>query len=490
MQQEYGTEQLRNHKLDLGLFDDIRKQVLSSWPTGPEVNLEDGIRYQLSLPEHKIFFHKLAQGKEQGITYVQPRAGVALLDEHLELLRFLQDEGEADFLPTTIDSYTRHNKYAEAQTGIEESKKAGRSMLNGFPAVNYGVSGCRRIVENLAVPVQVRHGTPDARLLAEITLAGGFTDFEGGGISYNIPYAKDVPLERTIRDWQYVDRLVGIYEEAGARINREPFGPLTGTLVPPSVSHSVAIIEMLLAVEQGVRSVTLGYGQSGNLQQDVAALVTLKELADEFLQLNGYNDVMVTTVFHQWMGGFPQDESRAYGVIAWGAATAAFARASKVIVKTPHEAVGIPTREANAAGLKTTKQLIAMLQDQSLPDSPQLAEEKTMIKAETRAIIDRAMELGEGDIALGAVRAFAAGVIDVPFAPSRFNSGKILPARDNNGAVRFLDHGNLPFNKDIIDFHRDKISERGRFEGREPGFQMVIDDIYAISKGRLVGRPR
>ena len=46
-------------------------------------------------------------------------------------------------------------------------------------------------------------------------------------------------------DWQYVDRLTGIYEEAGVPINREPYGPLTGTLVPPCISHSVAIIEAL-----------------------------------------------------------------------------------------------------------------------------------------------------------------------------------------------------------------------------------------------------
>ncbi len=38
-------------------------------------------------------------------------------------------------------------------------------------------------------------------------------------------------------DWQYVDRLTGIYEEAGVPINREPYGPLTGTLVPPCISH-------------------------------------------------------------------------------------------------------------------------------------------------------------------------------------------------------------------------------------------------------------
>ena len=147
--------------------------------------------------------------------------------------------------PTTIDSYTRQNRYEEAEVGIKESIHTQKSMLNGFPAVNHGVFGCRSIIENLDTPVQVRHGTPDARLLTEICYAGGFTSYEGGGISYNIPYAKDVPLERTIYDWMYVDRLTGIYEEAGVSINREPYGPLTGTLVPPSMSLSLIHIYII-----------------------------------------------------------------------------------------------------------------------------------------------------------------------------------------------------------------------------------------------------
>jgi len=366
----------------------------------------------------------------------------------------------------------------------------GRSMLNGFPAVNHGVAACRRLIEHLKVPVQVRHGTPDARLLAEITLAGGFTAYEGGGISYNIPYAKEVSIENTIKYWQYVDRLVGMYEEKGVSINREPFGPLTGTLVPPSVSHGVAVIEGILAVAQGVRSLTLGYGQCGNLLQDVAAIRTLPLLAAEYLNKLGYSDFDITTVFHQWMGGFPQDEAKAYGVISWGAAAAALGKATKVIVKSPHEAFGIPTKEANAAGIRTTKQILNMLKDQSLPMTENLALEEKMIMEETRAILDRTLDLGEGDIAVGTVRAFQAGVIDVPFAPSRYNAGRILPARDSQGAVRILDFGNLPFHEDIKEFHRERIAQRGRDEGRDPSFQMVIDDIYAIGKGMLVGRPK
>jgi methylaspartate mutase epsilon subunit len=87
------------------------------------------------------------------------------------------------------------------------------------------------------------------------------------------------------------------------------------------------------------------------------------------------------------------------------------------------------------------------------------------------------------------VAAFMAGVIDVPFAPSRCNLGKAMPARDSQGAVRFLDVGNIPLSEDLKALHREKMAERGRREGRPANFQMLVDDVYAISKGFLVGRP-
>lgn len=480
---------IQNKRIPEDQFQALRKEVLTQWPTGKDVDFQEAVDYHKAMPKNRIFSQKLLDAKKEGITLIQPRAGVALLDEHIKLLTYLQDKGEADLLPTTIDSYTRQNRYAEAEDGIKESIKNGRSMLNGFPAVNHGVHACRQLIESLDIPVQVRHGTPDARLLTEITYAGGFTAYEGGGISYNLPYAKNVPMEQTIRDWQYVDRLTGMYEEAGVSINREPYGPLTGTLVPPCISNAVAVIEALLAAEQGVKNISVGYGQCGNLTQDVAAIRTLEELTDEYMEKSGHSNVHVTTVFHQWMGGFPADEAKAFGVISWGSAAAALSKATKVIVKTPHEAVGIPTMEANAQGLRCTKQVINMLRDQVLASS-ELEQEKEIIRRETRCILDKCFELGQGDIAVGAVRAVQAGVLDIPFSPSRFNAGKMLPARDNNGAIRILEMGNLPFTKELKDFHREKIEERANAEKRKASFQMVIDDVYAISKGRLVGRPR
>lgn len=481
--------ELRNKKWTDEEFFNMRKEVLAQWPTGKEVDLQEAVEYLKSIPESKSFPAKLKKAKEAGITLAQPRAGVALLNEHIELLTYLQNEGGADLLPSTIDSYTRQNRYDECEVGIQESIAAGRSLLNGFPGVNHGVKGCRKVFESVELPLQARHGTPDARLLTEIIHAAGWTSNEGGGISYNIPYAKSVSIEKTLLDWQYCDRLAGYYEEQGISINREPFGPLTGTLVPPSTSNTVAIIEALLAAEQGVKNITVGYGQCGNLVQDVAAIRALEEQVNEYLKQYGYNDVYVTTVFHQWMGGFPQDEAKAFGVISSGAATAALAGATKVIVKTPHEALGIPTKEANAAGIKATKMALNMLQGQRLPMSKELETEIAVIKAETKCMMDKLFELGNGDLAIGTVKGFEVGTVDIPFAPSKYNLGQMMPARDNNGAVRYLNFGNVPLSDELKEFNMKKLQERGNFEGREVSFQMTIDDIFAVGKGVLIGRP-
>ena len=477
----------KNKKISEADFMAERKEVLATWPTGKDVDLKDAIEYLKKIPPERNFAEKLELADKAGITTAQPRAGVPLLDEHITLMKYLQDEGGADFLPSTIDAYTRQNRYEEGERGIEESKKAGRSLMNGFPAVNWGVENCRKVVESVKLPLQARHGTPDARLLSEIIHAGGYTSNEGGGISYNVPYAKAVSIENSLAFWQYADSLVGFYEENGVHLNREPFGPLTGTLVPPSMAIAVGIIEALLAAEQGVKSITVGYGMCGNMMQDVAAVISLRELTKEYMKTYGYKDVYVTTVFHQWMGGFPPDESRAYGLISLGSTIAALSGATKVIVKTPHEAFGIPTKEANAGGIKATKMVLNLLRGQRYPSCDGLKQEVELIKAETKCIMNETFRLGSGDLFQGAVKAFEAGVLDIPFAPSKYNAGKAMPARDDNGAIRYLMTGNIPFTDDIKTFNQDMLEKRAKADKRDVGFQMTIDDVYAVSAGVLVG---
>lgn len=480
---------VKNKKIPMDEFTKIRDEVLKTWITGEQArDLTKNIDYARKIPKSKNFALNLAKAKKENRVLTQPRAGVALIEKHIKLLNYLNEEGEADLLPSTIDSYTRQNRYESCDFGIKESRRLGRSMLNGFPIVNHGVVGGRIVQESVKVPIQARHGTPDARLLSEIIHASGWTSNEGGGISYNIPYSKNVPLEKTIKDWQYCDRLAAIYQENGVPINREPFGPLTGTLVPPSMSNSIAIIEALLAAEQGVKHITVGYGQGGNQIQDIAAIKALEHQTEYYLNKFGYKDCFITTVFHQWMGGFPNDEAKAFGTIANASVTAALAKVTKVIVKTPHEAYGIPTMEANAAGLKCTKMVLNLMSDQKAYMSQKLREQIEIIKEETDCILKAVFEFGKGDIAVGVIEGFKRGILDIPFAPSIYNANKILPARDNYGAIRYLEHGNVPLSKDLVKYNQTVLEKRAKKQHREVDFQMTVSDIFAVSDGRLVGK--
>ncbi len=457
------------------------REVCSGWPTGEAVEFEEAVAFHESLSADRRFVSTLEDA--DGVL-VQPRGGVPCLDDQIDLLCHLEREGGADLLPTTIDSYTRDNAYESAQRGLADSREGAENALNGFPAVNHGVEACRELVTSVDTPVEVRHGTPDPRLLAAITLAGGFQAFEGGPITYNLPYTSKYDLERTIEYWQYVDRLCGAYTERGIPINREPFGPLTGTLVPPSVAIAVCILEGLLAATQGVHSVTLGYGQVGNLVQDVAALRAMRSLGETYLP----DRVTVTTVFHQWMGGFPRDEARAYGVISLGSTTAALAEPDKIITKSPQEAKGVPTPEANAAGLRATRQSIEMLRDQAV-SLEGVERERDLIERSVRSLLDHVTEVGDGDVARGTVRAFESGALDVPFPPSDAAAGDVLPARDDDGRVRILKFGDLALPDEIRHAHEARLQDRARTEGRDPSFRMVADDVAAVSEGGLVGRP-
>src|SRR2546428_11312524 len=118
--------ELINQQLERKDFQAERVEVLQTWPTGKDVNFEEGVRYQHSMPDTKRFSSVLLKADKAGKTLFQPRAGVALLNEHINLLTYL--EGSCDLLPTTIDAYTRLNRYEEAASGILRSEEAGAPM--------------------------------------------------------------------------------------------------------------------------------------------------------------------------------------------------------------------------------------------------------------------------------------------------------------------------------------------------------------------------
>ncbi len=137
--------------------------------------------------------------------------------------------------------------------------------------------------------------------------------------------------------------------------------------------------------------------------------------------------------------------------------------------------------------MRTSKYITNILKDQKTPDSEELLAEIKQIKKEVDSLMRNIVKAGKGDICQGTIQAFKSGLIDVPFAPSELNAGKILPARDIDGKIRILEFGNLGFSDDIKEFHKSKLQERANKQDREMEIQMVIDDIYAVSNGNLVG---
>jgi methylaspartate mutase epsilon subunit len=463
-------------------FQRERKKVLALWSTGKDVDLVEAIEFHRSLPPTKNYAEKVVRAKSEGRTLVQPRGGVALVDEHISLLRYLQDEGGADLLPTTTDTYTRNVKFNEAQRGIEASQKTGRSMLNGLPVVNHGVENIRKVIHSVDRPVMVLSGTPFPQLTAEVALAAGFTGFLGAGISYTASYIKDLPIEEGIKNYQYLDRLTSFYAEHGIPLHREQPGFLTGTLIPPGIGIAIAVMETLLAAGQGLRHYSVGLCQNLDLLQDVAALMVLEEVCHHYLERLAHEDMFIAIASHQWMQAFPPDEARAFSVIAMGGIIAALAGATQVITKTTHESAGIPTKEANAEGTQATKMAIRMVRGRKMPLDSDMKTEMEIIRMEACSILDKTLEMGDGDIAKGAVRGFQAGIIDVPWAPNIHVKGGVIPVRDARGAIRYLEFGDLPFNKEIKEYHEEKLKQRERKEKKELDYETAMFDITEISQ--------
>lgn len=481
--------EIRNKRLSDEEFERERKEVLAMWPTGKEVDLEEAIEFQKSLLPNKNYALKVVEAKRNGTSLVRSDSGVAPLEEEIELFRWLQNEGGADLLGTIIDSFTRACDFQRAENGLKESIRQGRSVLNGFPIAAHGVAKTRKVIESVDLPVQLRPPTPDIRLILEIALAGGHTSTTGSPISTFFNFTRNVPLQRCIRNFQYVFRLMAYYQERGIPMVGEYDGTFPN-IAPYSMVFSMGIITALIAAEQGIKNIIFGiYGMPGHLAQDVAAITTYPKLGEEYLNRLGYKDIWVAVMASCWGGVFPKDEAESFAVICLSAVAGMLAHAQIIHLKTILESKTIPTKEANAASLRAGKKVVNMLKDQKVElDNKAVAVEAKMIELETRAILDKVIDLGDGDVVVGVQKAVELGVVDQAFASTRYAKGRVMAARDNEGAMRYLDYGNLPFSKEIVEFHRQKLAERERAQGRKIDYKNVVDDLLAISKGPLVTR--
>ena len=158
-------------------------------------------------------------------------------------------------------------------------------------------------------------------------------------------------------------------------------------------------------------------------------------------------------------------------------------------MKTPMEAVGIPTKESNVLGLKIVKEVKAWAGKQPFPESEELKEEEEMLRLEVKTTMDRVLELGDGDPVIGEVKAVETGVIDPPYPSWTGGNRKVLTIRDAAGAIRYFEKGNVPLPKEVIEFNRRKLAEREQKEGRKLDIDVLIEDLRTIGS-EVAGRYR
>ena len=481
---------VRDKKWDEDFFLKERKEVLSIWPTGKEVDIDEAIEYQKGLSERRSFVKVVEELHREGRTVVFPRAGTPILEDQIELNRTLVEAGLC-LIPVTPDSYCRGAQFERAQKGLEESIRLGRPMLNGYPTAIHGVKNTRKMTEaNEAAYNQRWTNIGGVRLMAEIAFASGMTAALADPFLTLANYEKNATPEQCIRCYQYIHRLVGYYAERGVILTVDFDGPHPCGVFPFGVDLASIIVAALMAAEQGVKSLMPRSLLNGNMAQDIAWARVLRRLVREYLDKFGYKDVLTPGLFLDPfpLYPYPQDMGWAFGFTGYLAVVAALAEAEATAPRTIDEAAGIPTKEAHAITHRAAKWIFDIVRAQKIHyEDDEMKTEEKMTELEIRAIIDKLLELGDGDLAVGYVRGVEAGVIDTPFCPNVNVKDKALGVRDSKGALRYLNFGNIPVPEEVKEFHREKVAEREKAEGRKMDYKVAIEDLWSLSKGKLIG---
>ena len=482
------TTSFRNKRIDEEEFLKERQAVLSMWPTGKEVDLDEAIAYHKSLPDHKNFMKVASKLHEEGRTVVFPRAGTPIIEQEIELNNTLYDSG-LPLIPVTPDSYCRLLRFDKAQRGLEASIQSGSPKLNGFPTVIHGVKNTRKVVENTKAALNQRMTNLDTRLLGEVAFASGITaGLQDPLINFGC-YEKNSTVEQNIRNCQYIYRLAGYYADRGVTITIDLDGMLSHGVFPQSVSIAGVVAVALVAAEQGVKSIIAWANMEGHLGQDIAWANLTRRLTREYLDRFGYKDAMTPAMFIAQVPIFPypQDMGYAFGFLNYSAVVAALSGAEGVYLRTIDEAAGIPVKESHAVSYKSAKFIFNVVRAQKIDVKlDEVLVEEKITEMEVRAILDRVFELGNGDVAIGLQKAFDSGVMDTPLSSNTNTKGLVLGVRDLRGACRYLDVGNLPLPEEAKAYNHEKIAEREQTQGKKLDYHTVIREFWSFADARLL----
>ncbi|MER5770644.1 methylaspartate mutase [Streptomyces sp. NPDC001985] len=335
----------------------------------------------------------------------------------------------------TLDSYTRVGDHARARAALGSG-----AALNGYPLLAHGAGATRRMLEGLVdgasgFAVQIRHGSADPYAIVRALLDSGLDATEGGPVSYCLPYSR-TPLAASVDAWARGCELLA--ERSGGAAHLESFGGcLLGQLCPPSLLVAIALLEGLFFRRYGLRSISLSYAQQTSPAQDAEALAALRTLAAAYLP-----GADVHLVLYTYMGVFPRSRHGALRLLRASAELAARSGVERLIVKTPAEAHRIPTVGENVLALE---EAAGAARRTPRPEAAHRdgAGGEFGVLAEARTLVETVIGLAP-DIGTALIRAFATGLLDVPYCLHPDNANRARGFIDRRGSLQWRGGGAMP----------------------------------------------
>jgi methylaspartate mutase epsilon subunit len=385
----------------------------------------------------------VAQHHAAGRLVVQPRMGFSDPARMRHGLLATREARAATVGTITLDSYTRLLDHRAARAAVLSGAE-----INGYPLLDHDPAVTAALLDDAVTPlfpVQVRHGSADARRIVRSLLDHGLHATEGGPVSYCLPYSR-TPLAEAVEHWRWCCDLLA----EARRPNREPHletfgGCMMGQLCPPALLVALSLLEGMFFAQRGVRCISFSYAQQTHPAQDEEAVAALRALVAEHLPLPRTHLVIYT-----YMGVYPRTRDGALRLLAESARLAVRSGASRLIVKTTAEAHRLPTVAENVTALEYAA-AVARAEPVAAIEPPD-----TGIAAQARALVDNVLSLDD-DIGRALLKAFASGQLDVPFCLHPDNPGQARGCLDRDGRLQWQRIGGLP----LGDLVRPQDTDRG-----------------------------
>lgn len=364
-----------------------------------------------------------------GMLVVQPRMGMSDPEAMRAGLLATRNAAACTVGTITVDSYTRQDDLDAIAAALRDGKP-----LNGYPIAGRPAGTTRDLLDGLCderFPVQVRHGSARPQRIIRALTKVGLHATEGGPVSYCLPYGR-TPLADSVRNWREACKLLA---DADGRPHLESFGGcMLGQLCPPSLLVAISVLEAMFFQQNGIDDVSVSYAQQMDPGQDLEAVTALRRLCGELLSGTWH------IVIYTYMGLFPRTREGALSLLGASVELAVRGGAQRLIVKTVAESVRIPTVAENVSALEYAD---SVARQAGAAEPPEHERDGGQVYREARvlveAVLDQCADLGDA-----LLRAFARGLLDVPFCLHPDNAGRTRGRIGSDSRLGWAATGAMP----------------------------------------------